>query len=230
MTPALLAELLEAKRSGRAAVLATHLQTGASRLLYGDTLASADPLFEAARAALAADRSGTVETPDGEVFLNVFNPPLRMAIVGAVHIAQPLSAMAALAGYAVTVIDPRTAFATAARFPGVTISHDWPDEAMVAFRPDARTAVVTLTHDPKLDDAALDAALKSSAFYVGSLGSKKTHAARLKRLEMLGHGPEALARIRGPVGLAIGAKSPAEIAVSVMAQVTAVLRGAGDEA
>ncbi len=224
MKPALLDTLLAAKTGGHTAVVATTLATGESRLVLPHHLSAGDPLFEPVRATLAADRAQTIETADGEIFLNVFNPPRRLAIVGAVHIAQPLSLMAATAGYAVTVIDPRTAFATDARFPGVTISHDWPDEAMIAFKPDRRSAVVTLTHEPKLDDVALDAALRASCFYIGALGSTRTHAARLKRLEALGHGPEALARIHGPVGLAIGAKSPVEIAVSIMAEIIAVMR------
>jgi xanthine dehydrogenase accessory factor len=133
--------------------------------------------------------------------------------------------MAALAGYEVIVVDPRRAFATSERFPGLTLRHDWPDEALDAIRLDARSAVVTLTHDPKLDDPALDRALRSQAFYIGSLGSKKTHAARLQRLSEAGFDESALARIHGPAGLAIGAKSPAEIAVSVLAQLTAARHG-----
>jgi len=142
-----------------------------------------------------------------------------MLIVGAVHIAQPLARMAGLAGYKVSVVDPRGAFATEERFPGVEVSDEWPDEAMERLAPDSRTAVVTLTHDPKLDDAALEVALKSDAFYIGSLGSRKTHLARTHRLARLGFDDAAIARVRGPVGLAIGARAPAEIAVSILAQV-----------
>jgi xanthine dehydrogenase accessory factor len=155
----------------------------------------------------------------------VQNPPLRLIIVGAVHIAQTLAPMAALAGYAVTIIDPRRAFATDARFPDVTLIGEWPDEFMATMTLDRRTAVVTLTHDPKLDDPALQTALKSDAFYIGALGSKRTHAARLGRLRSAGFGDGDCARIRGPVGLDIGALSPAEIAVSILAQITQVLRG-----
>jgi xanthine dehydrogenase accessory factor len=133
--------------------------------------------------------------------------------------------MGALAGYGVTIVDPRRAFAASQGFSGVTVSGDWPDEALEKLKPDMRSAIVTLTHDPKLDDPALDVALRSPAFYVGALGSRKTHAARLARLAALGHGEAALARIHGPVGLDIGALSPAEIALSIMAQVTAVRRG-----
>jgi xanthine dehydrogenase accessory factor len=142
-----------------------------------------------------------------------------------VHIAQPLLTIARTCGYAPTLIDPRGAFGSEARFPGEVILDDWPDEALQALAPDARTAVVTLTHDPKLDDPALRAALAAPVFYIGALGSKKTHARRLERLTALGYGPEEIARIHAPVGLDIGAKTPAEIAVSIMAQITATLRG-----
>lgn len=183
-------------------------------------------LAEAARVALRTDRCQTPEIEGRAWFVQPYNPPLRLAVVGAVHIAQPLTRMAAVAGYAVTVIDPRSGFATAERFPGVTLSAAWPDDALAEMRPDTRTAIVTLTHDPKLDDPALECALESEAFYIGALGSRKTHGARLKRLTKMGFDEAAQARIHGPVGLAIGARSPAEIAVSVMAQMTARLRGA----
>jgi xanthine dehydrogenase accessory factor len=158
--------------------------------------------------------------------VHVQNPAPRLILVGAVHISQALAPMAALAGYAVMVIDPRQAFATDARFPDVSLSGDWPDEAMARLKLDRRTAVVTLTHDPKLDDPALQTALKSDVFYIGALGSKKTHAARLARLREAGFGDADCARIRGPVGLSIGAKSPAEIAVSILAEITACRHGA----
>jgi xanthine dehydrogenase accessory factor len=209
-------------------VVATHLKSGAQALLYlyGKKGASGWPheVAERARAVLIADKAETVETEDGPVFLNPFNPPLRLIAVGAVHITQALAPMASLAGYAVTVVDPRRTFATEARFPDVALSNAWPDEAMAALKPNLRTAVVTLTHDPKLDDPALDAALKSDAFYIGSLGSKKTHNARLERLRRAGFSDNELARIHGPVGLSIGAKSPAEIAISILAQMTQALR------
>jgi xanthine dehydrogenase accessory factor len=162
----------------------------------------------------------------GQLFVQAFNPPRRLVIVGAVHFAQSLAPMAALTGYAVAVIDPRRAFATDARFPDFTLLSDWPDEAMERLKPDNRTAVVTLTHDPKLDDPALQVALRSEAFYIGALGSKRTHAARCERLRAAGLADSDLARIHGPAGLAIGAKSPAEIAISVMAQMTAARHGA----
>ena len=168
-----------------------------------------------------ADRSGMEET--GE-FIALFNPPLRLMIVGAAHIAQALVPMARLAGFDPILIDPREAFASPARFPDTILVHDWPDEALAAQGLDARCAVVTLTHDSKLDDPAIEAALRSECFYLGCLGSTRTHAKRLDRLRAAGFDDAALARIHAPVGLDIGAKSPAEIAVSVLAQVIGVLR------
>jgi xanthine dehydrogenase accessory factor len=228
MKLALLEEALAASRAGRPAVLATHLKSGLQSLMEGPDVKGNLSLDSAAlaaiRRAVAQDRSTVIETAQGAVFVEVFNPRLRCIIVGAVHIAQPLARMAALAGYLVTVVDPRTAFASDARFPDVALSTDWPDEALEKLSPDRRTAVVTLTHDPKLDDPGLAAALRSDAFYVGALGSKKTHAARLKRLAALGLGEAELQRIHGPVGLDIGAVSPAEIAVAIVAQMTQVLR------
>ena len=237
MKLALLEKALAASREGRAAVLATHLKSGRQSLLEASEIVGNLVLDAAAlagiRTAVGEDRSTTIDTADGPVFVEVFNPRLRCIIVGAVHIAQPLARMASIAGYLVTVIDPRTAFASDERFPDVTLSTEWPDEALATLRLNRRTAVITLTHDPKLDDPALATALRSDAFYIGALGSKKTHAARLKRLQVLGFGEAELARIHGPVGLDINAVSPAEIAVSIMAQVTQVLRaepGSGREA
>jgi xanthine dehydrogenase accessory factor len=221
---ALLRRTLEARRAGRSVALVTHLKTGAQTFVDGASqhgdLALDDAAMAAVQRALREDKSRT----EGEVFVEVWNPPLRCFVVGAAHIAQPLTRMVSLAGYAVTVIDPRSAFATEARFPGVTLLADWPDEAFERLKPDRRTAVVTLTHDPKIDDPALIAALRSEAFYIGALGSKKTHAARVERLKEAGFDDAAIARIHGPVGLDIGAVSPAEIAVSILAQITAVLR------
>jgi xanthine dehydrogenase accessory factor len=168
------------------------------------------------------DRSGF--EADGETFVAIHNPPLRLAVIGAVHIAQPLLQMARLAGYDVTLFDPRDSFAAAARFPGETVISDWPDEALTAWGADARSAVVTLTHDPKLDDPAIEAALKSEVFYLGCLGSKRTHAKRVQRLEQAGFLAADIARIHGPVGLDIGAKSPAEIAIAILAELTQRLR------
>lgn len=168
------------------------------------------------------DRSGVTE--DGQSFIHIHNPPLRLLVVGAVHIAQALVPMARIAGHDVAVIDPRPAFGAAARFPGVEIIEEWPDEALTALVPDARTAVVTLTHDPKLDDPAIRAALASNIYYLGCLGSGRTHAKRVARLEEAGFSPEQIARIHAPVGLDIGARGPGEIAVSVLAQITQRLR------
>ncbi|WP_103333705.1 XdhC family protein [Pseudotabrizicola formosa] len=172
-------------------------------------------------ARLRSDKSGLEE--DGR-FVAVHNPGLRLIVVGAVHIAQPLLTMARACGYAPVLIDPRAAFGSAERFPGEVISEDWPDEAMAALAPDARTAVVTLTHDAKLDDPAIMAALQSPCFYLGCLGSTRTHAKRLERLRAAGVTEAQIARLHAPVGLAIGAKTPAEIAVSILAQITQVLR------
>jgi len=219
---------LAATREGRAAALATHLKSGRQAFVEGDRvegdLSLSGTVVDTVRATIREDRNATLPTEDGPVFVEVFNPPLRLVLVGAVHIAQPLARMAALSGYGVTVIDPRAAFATDERFPGVTLSTDWPDEALARLKPDRRTAIVTLTHDPKIDDPALSAALKSQAYYIGALGSKKTHAGRCFRLKEAGFGDGDIARIHGPVGLSIGALSPAEIGVSILAQMTQVLR------
>ncbi|MCX7565209.1 XdhC family protein [Sulfitobacter sp. F26169L] len=168
------------------------------------------------------DRSGLGE--DGHTFIAIHNPPLRLAVVGAVHIAQALVPMAQIAGFDPVVIDPREAFGSPARFPDARLINDWPDAALEAVGIDARTAVVLLTHDPKLDDPALHIALRSGAFYIGALGSKRTHAARVERLSEAGFDPHTIARINGPVGLDIGASGPAEIAVSILAQMIATLR------
>jgi xanthine dehydrogenase accessory factor len=224
----LLKEATAATASGRSSALATNLKSGLQTLVQGADRKgnlSLDPAtVSAIEIAVRDDRSTTVETAAGPVFIEVFNPPLRCFVVGAVHIAQPLAQMAALAGYAVTIIDPRSAFASELRFPGIALSTEWPDDAMAVLRPDRRTAIVTLTHDPKIDDPALTAALRSDAFYIGALGSRKTHASRCQRLAEAGFTPTDLARIHGPVGLNIGALSPAEIAVSILAQITATLR------
>ncbi len=224
MTPETIAALEAAKRDGRPVVLATSLPDGEQRLLPDP--ASPPELNEAADHALRQDESGTVKVGGGDWFLHVYNPPLRLVVVGAVHIAQALVPFASQCGFAVTVVDPRRSFASDERFPNVSISTAWPDEAMDALRPDARTAVVTLTHDPKLDDPALDRALKSPSFYIGALGSRRTHAARLQRLRELGHGDDAMARIKGPVGLNIEAVTAPEIALSIIAEIVAVRRGA----
>jgi xanthine dehydrogenase accessory factor len=168
------------------------------------------------------DRSGFEE--DGETFVAIHNPPLRLIIVGAVHIAQALVPIARIAGYDPLIIDPRDSFASEARFPGETVVQDWPDEGVRAFGLDARTALVLLTHDPKLDDPALIEALRSEVFYIGALGSTRTHAKRVARLQEAGFADADIARIHGPVGLDIGAANPSEIAVSILAEMTRVLR------
>ena len=224
MKPDVLKQLNEDRAAKRPVVLATNLTSGDQKLLYPTDAEGQSEIETGARAVFASDKPATIETVDGPVFLNVFNPPLRMIVVGAVHISQALAPMAKLAGYQVIVVDPRGAWATAERFPGVDLVDEWPDDAMAELNPDRRTAIVTLTHDPKLDDPALAAALKSDAFYIGSLGSTRTHAKRLQRLERLGFTEQDMARIHGPIGLSIGAKSPAEIAVSIMGQITQDLR------
>lgn len=227
--------LLRARAEKKPTVLVTDLTGGAQLLLIdgeasGDLKADDKLIAEIDRARID-DRSLTVETERGKVFIQIFNPPRRMIVVGAVHIAQFLVPMAAIAGYAVTVVDPRGAFATDLRFPGVTLSQEWPDDALETLTPDRRTAVVTLTHDPKLDDPALAIALRSDVFYIGALGSRRTHARRLDRLRELGIADRTLDRINGPIGLDIGAVSPAEIAISILGEITQTLhRPAADKA
>ncbi|MEM7525981.1 MAG: XdhC/CoxI family protein [Pseudomonadota bacterium] len=214
---ALIEAVAEARTGRDAVVYAANPETWERRLIHPG---ADDDLAEAAAAARRSDKSGFA----GDWFLGVHNPPLRLAVIGAVHIAQPLMKMARLSGYDPVLIDPREAFGSSDRFPGETISHDWPDDALGLFGLDERTAVVTLTHDPKLDDPAIRAALKAPVFYLGCLGSKKTHAKRIARLEGDGFSAEDIARIHGPVGLDIGAKSPAEIAVAILAEMTTRLR------
>ena len=220
-----LADLLAAQVERRPAALLTRLADGAQCLLQnagssGDLQLSAAQQQEALTR-LVADRSGPLDDDEG-IFLRVYAPTPRLLVIGAVHIAQALAPMAALAGYAVTIIDPRRAFAAEQRFPEQVLCTDWPDEALARYRPDLLSAVITLSHDPKLDDPALVAALNSEAFYIGSLGSKRTHALRLERLGELGFDAPALARIHAPVGLDLGGRLPAEIAVSILAQVIQV--------
>ncbi len=228
MRPDTLKSLLAAREAKRPVALVSNLESGAQSLVYRDAVEGSLDLDEAivasARTALRDDKSGRADAFGTPLFVQVFNPPKRMIIVGAVHIAQPLMTLAQTSGYEVVIVDPRGAFATRDRFPGVTLSEDWPDEALETLRIDNRTAVVTLTHDPKLDDPALHVALRSEAFYIGSLGSRKTHGRRVERLTEVGYTQEEIARIHAPVGLSINAKSPAEIAISIMAQITQVLR------
>jgi xanthine dehydrogenase accessory factor len=224
VTPELLGALEHARAEKRPVVVATKLPSGEQSLLPDP--GAPDRLNEIAREALIADVSGTHNVDGVDWFLHVYNPPYRLVIVGAVHIAQALVQFSTACGYATTVVDPRRSFASDERFPNVTVSTAWPDEALDEFKPDSRTAVVTLTHDPKLDDPALDRALKSEAFYIGALGSRRTHAARLRRLRELGHQDNSFARIRGPVGLNIEAVTAPEIAASIIAEIIGVRRGA----
>lgn len=213
LSPALLADLVAARAAPRAVALEVGLEDFAHRLVP----LGADPAVDAR---LRADRSGVEEGR----FIGVHNPPLRLFVVGAVQIAQSLVPMARALGHAVTLIDPRSAFGSAARFPGEALVEEWPDEALPRFAPDARSAIVTLTHDAKLDDPAIAFALRAPVYYLGCLGSTRTHAKRLDRLRALGFTEADFARIHAPAGLNIGAKSPAEIALSIMAEITQVLR------
>ena len=231
MKTEILQQLLADRDANRAVVSLTDLDAGTTRLVHPDDESALSALSEDIRTAVlgavTSDRSTTVDDGSARIFIHVYNPPLRLIVVGAVHIAQPLARMAVEAGYTVTIVDPRRAFATEDRFPDVAVLSDWPDDALAELAPDARTAIVTLTHDPKIDDPALTMALRSPAFYIGALGSKKTHSARLTRLASAGFDEDQIARICGPVGLAIGARSPAEIAVAILAQITQQLRQHG---
>jgi len=220
--------ILAARADKRPLAVVTALDGGAQAIVDGDDNASGDldlgaDVIEAVHKRLRDNRSGPEESGGAALFVQVHNPPLRLIIVGAVHIAQALAPIASLAGYEVTVVDPRRAFNTDERFPVVALNDEWPDDALEALAPDNRTAVVTLTHDPKLDDPALAVALKSDVFYIGSLGSRRTHAGRLERLAELGFDETATDRIHGPIGLNIGAISPSEIAVAILAEMTQVL-------
>lgn len=218
-------QILAAQAARRPVALVTWLASGEQRLVSPEGAAELGGLAELVADAFRLDRSGTHAVEGGEVFIRVFNPPLRLIVIGAVHAAQSLVPLARLAGFHVTVIDPRTAFATAERFPDAELVADWPDDALAGVAIDARTAFVALTHDPKIDDPALVLALKAEPFYIGALGSKRTHATRAARLAGLGFGEAEIARIHAPIGLDIGAQGPAEIAISIMAQIIAVLRG-----
>jgi xanthine dehydrogenase accessory factor len=221
--------VIAANAEGRSVALATDLVSGAQVFIDGDAVEGELQLDEASagamREALRVDRNIALDTAQGRVFVQVFSPPRRCFVVGAVHIAQPLVPMLIATDYKPIVIDPRGAWATEARFPGVELSTEWPDEAFERLKPDRASAIVTLSHDPKIDDPALVAALRSDAFYIGALGSKRNHARRLERLAAEhGFGENELSRIHGPIGLNIGAVSQAEIAVSIIGEMTNVLR------
>ena len=213
--------LNEARLARRAAILVTDTATGAARLVPGGQ-APGDPLASELQKRLLSGRSGMLE--DGRTFLTVHVPPPRLVVIGAVHISQALAPMARLAGFDVTIIDPRTAFATPERFPGVPLIAEWPEEALKRSPLDAFTGLVALTHDPKIDDQPILAALSAGSFYVGALGSRKTHGKRVERLAGQGASPASLERIHAPIGVDIGAQSPAEIAVAILAEVIAALR------
>ena len=220
--------VMAANAEGRSAALATDLKTGA-QLFLDDGQTEGDLELDevslgAMREALRADRNISLDTAQGRVFVQVFGPPRRCFVIGAVHIAQPLVPMLIACDYKPIVIDPRGAWATEARFPGVELSSEWPDEALERMKPDRASAVVALTHDPKIDDPGLIVALRSEAFYIGALGSRRTHAKRLERLGKEGFGENELSRIHGPIGLNIGGVSQAEVAVSIVAEMTQVLR------
>ncbi len=235
MTPEILRGLTEARAARCLAVLLTRLADGAQHLLVEPGAWSepvAPSLLDAARRSAESGRSGTTYIDGQEWFVQVHAPKLRLIVIGAVHVAQALAPLAAALGMAVSIVDPRSGFATVERFAtagrsdGVELLELWPDEAMARLRADAHTAVVTLSHEARLDDPALDAALQGPAFYIGALGSRRTQAARRERLAALGHDAATLARLHGPVGLAIGAVGPEEIALSIMAEIVAVRRGA----
>ena len=216
--------LLEDRAQRRAVAVVTSLASGDQRMVYLEDIGEEGELAEPLAQAFARDQSRTVEIGGEEQFIHVFNPPLKMIVVGAVHVAQALIPMAEAAGYAVTIVDPRGAFATEQRFPHVRLLDEWPDEVLPTLDVDHRSAVLALTHDPKIDDPALSFALKSDCFYIGALGSTKTNAARRERLTANGFSDKELDRIHGPIGLDIGARGPAEIAISIMAEVTRSLR------
>ncbi|KAA2244167.1 XdhC family protein [Salinarimonas soli] len=216
--------LLNAERAARrAAILVTDMAGGEQRVVREAELAG-DPLEEALAERFRSGKSGLVEADGRELFLTVQVPPVRVVAVGAVHISQAFAPLARVAGLDVTIVDPRTAFATPERFPDVPLLAEWPDEALPRLGLDRYTALLALTHDPKIDDPALQAALRSSAFYIGALGSRKTHARRVERLTQAGFAEADMARIHAPIGLDIGAVSPAEIAVSILAELVATLR------
>ena len=223
MRLAVLKAMNAARTSRRAGVMVTRLVDGAQRFVEGAEI-GADPLAETLEGALRAGKSGLIAVEGVDYFLTVQAPAPRLTLIGAVHISQALAPMARLTGLDVTIIDPRTAFATPERFPDTPIIAQWPDVPLEVEPPDRYTAICLLTHDPKIDDPALKIALRSDCFYIGALGSRKTHAKRLERMRAEGFDEAALARIRAPIGLDIGAVSPAEIAVAILGEIVAALR------
>lgn len=218
-------KILQARAARQPVALLTWMNTGEQALLSPAERAGLPDLAETLGDAFRLDRSTTVQSGDGEVFIRIFNPPVRLIIIGAVHAAQFLLPIARMIGHDVTIIDPRTAFATPERFPDAHLVAEWPEDGLPLIGIDSRTAMIALTHDAKIDDGALRMGLEAGAFYVGALGSNRTHAKRLERLKEMGCTGQDLARIHAPIGLDIGAQGPAEIALSIMAELTAVLRG-----
>ena len=215
---------LNAERAARrAVVVVTDVASGAQRLVKSADIAK-DPLHELIEKHVRMGKSGMEETAQGRVFLTVHVPSPQLVITGAVHISQTLAPIGQMLGYDVTIVDPRTAFASVERFPDIKVIADWPDVALPPLNVDQYTAFVALTHDPKIDDPALLHALSRECFYIGALGSRKTHAKRVERLKQAGLSDVDIGRIHAPIGLPIGAVSPAEIAVAIMGQITATLR------
>lgn len=226
----LLEQLIADKAARRPVAVATWLSSGAQKLIYADDTGKQGDLKPALGDAFATGTSATVKVGGDDVFVHVHNPARRLCIVGAVHVAQMLVPMAALAGYAITVIDPRQAFATPERFPGLNLIAEWPDDALKSYALDRWTALVALSHDPKIDEPTLKIALQSDCFYIGALGSRKTHAKRCENLRGAGLSDAQIARIHGPIGLDIGSVGPAEIAISIVGEITACFRGKSGDA
>jgi xanthine dehydrogenase accessory factor len=215
---------LNAERTARRpAIVVTDMKSGEQRLVKAGDIAR-DSLRDALEMHLRSGKSGLEATPQGQVFITVHVPPPKLVITGAVHISQALAPIARIAGFDTTIVDPRTAFATSERFPDVKVIAEWPDKALPPLGVDRYTAFVALTHDPKIDDPALLHALRSDCFYIGALGSKKTHARRVDRLKAQGVSEDAIARIHAPIGLPISAATPPEIAVAIMAEIVGTLR------
>ncbi len=223
MDPFLLRKLNTERAARRAAIHLTDLGDGRDRVIRESDPVTG-PLGEAIAGAFRSGKSGLVDAEERQFFLNVHLPPARIVVIGAVHISQALAKMAEIAGFDVTIIDPRTAFATEERFAGIYLVADWPEDVLKMRPLDAYTALVAVTHDPKIDDFPLSLALRMGCFYIGALGSRKTHAKRIERLTALGHNEADIAKISAPIGLDIGAASPAEIAVAILADIVAHLR------
>ena len=215
--------ILSEKNNRNTIIVATEINSGEQIIINEENDTDINnKILTAAKNNIIQGKSEVLEIGSNKWFINITLPPLRLITVGAVHIAQPLAEIATISGYEVIIIDPRAAFANTQRFPDIKIINEWPEVALNELAIDNRTAVVTLTHDPKLDDSALNAALKSKAFYIGSLGSKKTHKARVQRLKIANFSEDEINRIHGPIGLAIGAKSPQEIAISIISEIITI--------